>query len=751
MIYILSWIYDHLNLQKKDISKKISLEISRYLSNHVVEIENIEEINLDHENLELIEIKEIKQKEIIGLCKDKKKEISISLREDLKIGNFAITFFDKNKKMYRWANSKDFGGEKETILPKINNNENFEKIISKSDFKFHVSNTAIGHRTDLLCNRGIARELSLFFKTNLIKEDEVFKNLKKIESNNNFFINQKPDDIFFSYIPFLNINERESDLKTSILLSQSNIRAHSFLIDLSNYIMLDIGHPMHIFDAEKVKLPIIGSISKKDQFISLRDGTNMSLHGEDIIFSSKENNILSLAGIAGGKEAAISENTKSIHIEAGCFYPKTIRKSSKNNNIKTESSSRFERGLSPLSTFKAIERCAKIIEDEYKIKLNNEIRYSGNIPEKKIIKVYVKKINEYIGTKIEKKNIEEIFTNLTFIFNQKEDFFDIEIPYFRNDLNIEQDLIEEIARIIGYNNIKLSPIISPVKGFYKRNIYLELKKTILDLFNAHEIYSYGISSIEKSKKIDHIEDENKKLYLKNKYNYDCISLRSSLVTNLFFSLKDKIKRGENKITIFEIAPIWNLEKNEIKERTFLTILFYEKSENKFNFYSKKKIIKELFAIFNIDEIIKFENKNINTPSYYSDLSSNLVFEDNEIGFCGFLNPKIIFNEYGNNGTCFTFEIEVNVFEKVIIKKNNLKNFDISILIENNRKINLIIDELKKDISEISKIEPIDWFKKDEWPDLKSITIRIFYENEIIPGNIYEKCINFFKSKSIKIR
>ena len=343
------------------------------------------------------------------------------------------------------------------------------------------------------------------------------------------------------------------------------------VVDAGNYVMLEMGQPLHVFDFDKLGGKIIVRPAKKGEKIITLDNKKYELDSEILVISDSEKPV-ALAGIKGGKGPEVDSRTKNIALEAANFNFSSIRKTSKKLELKTDASLRFSAGLDPNLTEKAIGRLAQVIQDLAggKIEGVNDVYPKKVVPAK--IKLDFEKVRGLLGVDISDKEIKEILKRLEIkevappqggATSKKNGFF--EIPTIRRDLQIEEDLIEEVGRIYGYENIKakhpLGELILP-----EENELLNFREKIITYFAAtgfSEVYNYSLSDQSELGFLP-AGFQNVLLELKNPPKPESRFLRPSLLPRLFANASFNL-RNFKKIQIFEIGNVFNsFDKQEEK-------------------------------------------------------------------------------------------------------------------------------------------------------------------------------------------
>ncbi len=532
--------------------------------------------------------------------------------------------------------------------------QNLADYLGLNDVIFEVDNKSITHRPDLWSHYGMAREISAFLDVDFkeIKSKEVATEEERIK------IAVKIDD--FSICPrytglvIENIKIEPSPQWMQTRLIAAGVRPINNIVDLTNYIMLEVGQPLHAFDLNKIKteedkVEIFIRKAKKDEEIETLDGEKRKLDSDILVIANKSNPI-AIAGIMGGANSEIDDETTEILLEAANFDFITIRKASKKLGLRTESSMRFEKSLDPNLVELAVKRFVELLQEvcpEAKIisKLTDEKKFA--LKQGPII-LDLNWLESYIGEKIETKKVKKILEKLGFnIIEQNEDQLKVIVPSWRatKDIKNKEDLVEEIIRIYGYNNIKpkMPKIeIEAPKIDKSRKLEREIKN-ILSGIGLTEVYNYSFVNEEQLKKMG--TDYSSHVRLFNPISFQQTMLRQRLIPNLVSNIRINQARYE-VIELFEIGSIYlgisgdinkdnkSKEKLPFQERHLGIIV----SSKKDVFSRAKGIIEYLLAKLNLETLF------IKTEVDYSWVNKSVVADikvnNIDIGVVGKINNRV---------------------------------------------------------------------------------------------------------------
>ena len=408
------------------------------------------------------------------------------------------------------------------------------------------------NRPDCLGVRGIARDLAACGEGSFIQQ-KIEKIKVTSKKNIKVEIARESGCSQFGGCYIEGVQNKESPIWLKKYLESVGQKPISAIVDITNYVMLDINRPLHAYDADKIKEKIIVRRSKKGESFKALDNKNYQLSADHCVISDKEK-VLGLGGIIGGETTGIELDTTNIFLEAASFDPISIAKSSKELGIITDAKYRFERGVDPNSIEEGLIKASKLIQEICGGKISKiNIVGKSNYKEKKI-KFIVSNFNKLIGFSIYNIEAIKILEKLGFIVKNKKTYLDLIVPSFRPDINQEVDIIEELIRIKGYNNIPLAEpnriAFKPALN-YEQKLFHYIQRSIASLGYLETVtWSFASSKIN-----DLLTD--KKLRLTNPISSDLDTLRTSIFSNILTHCKNNIDRGYKNLMLFEIGPVFN--------------------------------------------------------------------------------------------------------------------------------------------------------------------------------------------------
>src|SRR6056300_502419 len=329
----------------------------------------------------------------------------------------------------------------------------------------------------------------------------------------------------------------------------------SAVVDITNYVMLDLNRPLHAYDADKIDKGIIVRNSKKGERFTALDNKDYTLE-ENMCVISDNTGVLGLGGIIGGTRSGTELDTKNVLIESAYFDPRSIRKTSKLLNIDTDAKFRFERGIDPLSIEQGLTRAAELIVEICGGSVSSIDVQSIKEFKNTLIDFNPESFKKITGFEISNKEILEILNNLGFIVEKKRNILSLAVPSWRPDINQEIDIIEELVRIYGYDKIET---IEPKKVRNKPTLNKSQKLFhFLQRAIASKGYLEAITWSFSDSKVNELFSKNKKeSKIVNPISADLNVLRNSIFSNLIIYLNKNLNRGFKDIALFEIGPIFN--------------------------------------------------------------------------------------------------------------------------------------------------------------------------------------------------
>lgn len=637
-----------------------------------------------------------------------------------------------------------------------------KEIYDIDDIVFEVDNKSLTNRPDLWGHYGIAREIAALAGRELKplpKADlSVYNNLPKIDLKIEDPICQR-----YSCLQFENITRHVSPVNMRIRLFYCGMRAINFLADITNYIMLEMGQPMHAFDSRKVEKIRIKRFDKSFDFETL-DGVKRHID-ENTLMICNGNSPVAIAGIMGGLDSEIVEDTSSLTLESATFEASSIRKSSSRLAHRTDASQRYEKSLDPELTVSAIERFVKILSDwDNGVKITSSLTDEYSYKYDKVTLSFDKNfVDRYTGIEISNETIVKTLKALGFGVNLENDSFTVEVPSWRatKDVTLKADIIEEITRIYGYDNFNVNTTVAPlypVRAFVEKTTDEQIKDILVKAFGLHEVHSYIWAYTDECKKLGIEYESNIKLL--NATNPNIETIRKSMVPNQLCQVKSNTSYASD-FGVFEIGRVVNgLKENGMcDEQKKLCITLFSKTKNVVElYYDLANIISSV-----VDDIKhrSLEYKAVTTelnyihPKNYNEIILNGVC----IGNIGIVHPTVS-KKIDKKASVVFLEIDVNKLVGVenagihYVEAPKYPTIDVDVTFVTSRYAP-IADAIKQVNSSLIKKEAVVDTYEDE--SGKSITVRLtfMHEDRTLTKDevmeIVDKIIAILKAQGIEMK
>ncbi len=545
------------------------------------------------------------------------------------------------------------------------------------------------NRGDLLSILGMAYEVGAIYDKP-VKDIDLSHKENKEDINDSFkvVVNTVNCSIFLAKkVENVQIKESPDFIKNRLIAS--GIRPINNVVDISNYVMLETGQPLHFYDADTLDGCLEVRMAKKDEKLTTLDEIERTLKEEDIVISNGKKAI-GLAGVMGGLETEITEKTKNIIIEAAIFDSVKVRRTS-NTILRSEASNRFEKGLDPNRTYMAIERSCNLLEKYADAEVVGGIaKYDKSDKEDRVIDITVDNINSLLGMSVSKKEVIDVFRRLGFTTKDNGDKLTVSVPRRRIDISIKEDLIEEVGRIIGVNNIEGKlPNIAPKMGSYDK-VQRLLRNKLCDL-GLSETLSYVLVPEADAKYFT--KDNTEVVKLLDPLSEDKNTLRHSLSIALYKIYENNKARNLKDVSIFEIGKSFQKEGDNYSETKKLACLmtgdyYLGLTKKKVDFYIIKGIAEEVLDYLGYNGRYSFIKDQDKLPDeMHPGQSAIISVNGNNVGIIGKIHPSIESED--------VYILEIDLDKLATLKVGAMKYKEISKFPTIKKDIALV---LKKDIS-----------------------------------------------------
>ena len=522
------------------------------------------------------------------------------------------------------------------------------------------------NRPDCLSIMGMAVETSASFdlktKHNDIKIENEVSNFS--EFFDDIIVETENCNRYYSKI-LKNIKIGPSPLWLQAYLMQAGVRPVSNIVDLTNFVMLEYGEPLHAFDLDTLKnKKIVVRMAKDGEEMVTLDGETRKLEKDDILITDGSE-IVGLAGVMGGLDSEITDKTVNVLLEGASFNKENIRKTSRRLNLRSEASSRFEKGIDVNLAKTAVDRVCELAEKMEIAEVVDGNKDVGNFDRKeKEIKLRKEKVNNLIGVDFTMDEISNILNRLEIETDVRDDYLIAKVPTVRLDLDIEEDLIEEIARIYGYDNIepkKLKGTLTVGRKPVFRNVEDRIKNQLIGL-GYSEFMTYSFVSPSSYEKANYKEDEKNIIKILNPLGEDYSIMRTTMIPSMIDALSKNYARGNFNVGGFEIGNTFFPTEEELpSERLKLAMGFYDLGDF---YYLKESIEKSLWYL----GINNLEVRRRETSFLHPGRSAEFILNGKSLGVFGEVHPKVLEN-YGLKKRAYVAELDFN-----LIVENTIDNY-----------------------------------------------------------------------------
>ena len=613
-----------------------------------------------------------------------------------------------------------------------------EAIVGENPIKFLELDDEIidfeltSNRGDLLSMLGLAYECAAITGEDVKEPDLSYNEINENIKNELSLKVDTPNAYTFLLKGVKNIKIEESPIYIKNRLIACGIRPINNVVDISNYVMLETGQPLHFYDADKLGNTIGVRNAKNGEKLVTLDEQERILFEEDIVITNGKDAI-GLAGVMGGYSTEIDENTKNVVIECAIFNPINIRKTSK-KLLRSEASIRFEKGLDVNRCYMAIERACNMLEDiAHGEVMSGMIEYNTLSRENKAIEITLEKINSILGYELTTTEVKDCFNKLHFDVKCTKNKFTVIVPTRRIDISIEEDLIEEVGRVYGVDNMRSTlPVFETVEPVFDKKI--RTVKNEMSSLGLSEVYTYSLIDVKDVFKFTN--DEFGLIKVLDPMNEQRVVLRHSMLTSLIEVFDYNKKRGTKDMAIFEVANCFSLINSEyIEEKKLACLCTGEYTEGlnreKYDFYTMKGIVEDLLDNLGYKGRYSFVLGNFPqemhpTKSAYINVSGKIV------GLFGQVHPSLTKDEI------YVMEINLDtLFENRVgkIKIKETTKFpgmykDVAFVLSKETTCDSVIASIKQGGGKLLKnVVVFDYYEGDKIEeDKKSIAYNLYFES-----------------------
>ncbi len=617
------------------------------------------------------------------------------------------------------------------ITDDIPNGTDLKDVYDIDDIIFEVDNKSLTNRPDLWGHYGIAREFAALAGRELkaipVGDLSKYDSLPKVDMKIEDPLCQR-----YSCLQFENISRNVSPVNMRIRLYYCGMRAINFLADLTNYLMLEMGQPMHAFDSRKVEKIRIKRFDKPFEFTTL-DGVERHIDENTLMICNGDKPV-AIAGIMGGLDSEIVDDTTTLTLESATFDAVSIRKSTVRLAHRTDASMRYEKCLDPEMTVTAIARFLKLLTDyDGGVKVVSSLTDEYAFKYDKVSLTFDKAfVNRYTGIEIADDQILKTLNALGFKAELKDGEFKVDVPSWRatKDVTMKADIIEEITRIYGYDNFDVHTACAPlypVRAEIEKTVEDKIKDILVKRFSLHEVHSYVWAYHDEMKELG-IEIENN-VKLVNSTNPNIETIRRSMIPTQLCQLKSNTAFAPD-FGIFEIGRVVDGtdEQGLCVEQKKLGITLFSKTKTTETLYFE---LRDMLAVICDDikhQALAYESAQASHSYQHPKNLNKILCEGVELGEIGVIHPTVL-KKLDKKASVVFAQIDVTAFSQIpdagIVYREISKypeiEVDLSFVTDKFEPIAKAVDALKNSL--IKKIKVVDVYNGE---NSKSITVRLTF-------------------------
>ncbi len=541
------------------------------------------------------------------------------------------------------------------------------------------------NRGDLLSILGMAYEAGAIYDKKVKDIDLTYtENADNVEENFKVKVDTDNCTIFLAK-KAINVKIEESPDFIKNRLMASGVRPINNVVDISNYVMLETGQPLHFYDADKLNGMIEVRMADNGEKLTTLDNIERTLSDEDIVISDGSRAI-GLAGVMGGLDTEITENTKNIIIESAIFNSVKVRKTSQ-KIVRSEASNRFEKGLDPNRTYMAIARACHMLEKYAGATIvGGMAKFDNEKLDNKEIDIKLEDINNLLGTSIEQKDVLDVFRRLAFGTEVGGDVIKVSVPRRRIDISIKEDLIEEVGRIYGVDNIEGKLPEMPMKAGSYDKTSREIRNKMVSL-GLNETLSYILVNEKEAKRFT--KDDAEAVKLLSPLSEDRNTLRHSVLPSLYKIYEYNVAHYNKDISIFELGKAFYKKGEEYGEENHVAVLmsgdyYLGIKKTQVDFYIIKGIAEELLDYLGYGGRYSFVVREDIPEELHPGQSAMISVNNDVVGLIGRVHPEL--------SKVAVYVMEINLDKLLAKKTGKMKYKEISKYPTVKKDLSIVVDK-----------------------------------------------------------
>ena len=633
----------------------------------------------------------------------------------------------------------------------------FKDYLGINDTVFELEITP--NRPDCLSHIGIARELSAYYGKELKYPETEIKNEIEEKTSDNVKVTIEDSNLSRRYVTRIlkNVTVKESPKWLKERIEAIGLRSINNIVDVSNFILMEMNHPNHVFDLDKIEGNEIKvkSAVKGDKLVTLDEQERELEDGDIVICDSKK--ILALGGVMGGLDSEVTDNTKNILLEVAHFNSQNVRKTSRRLTLSSDSSYRFERGIDVEDSIKVINRLANLIQEVAGGEILNGYVDVYPVPhENKVAELNFERLNRFVGKVIPREKVIEILRNLEIDVKDNGETLTLTAPSYRGDLELEQDYFEEVIRMYGFDNIEnILPRVDINKNSTLDTTKLTDRiKTICASVGLKEVINYSFIPKDALQKLKFTGvSEDKLIDISNPITEDFVTMRPTLLYSLIKNAKDNMNRNVSNIRFFEVSRTFEKAEELAKEDIKVGIILAGENDKTlwnpkpvhYDFYDLKGIVEEIFSKLKFQS---FSIKRSVQTEFHPGRSADVFVGKEYIGSFGEIHPDVLENFGLNKKTVLVAEFNIELIKKYINKPFVYQGIikypavprDLALVMNENILVGDVLKTIEKIDKKVEKVELFDIYQGiGVEPGKKSVAISILLRDD--SKTLEEKEIN----------
>ena len=633
----------------------------------------------------------------------------------------------------------------------------FKDYLGINDTVFELEITP--NRPDCLSHIGIARELSAYYGKELKYPETEIKSEISEKTSDNVKVSIEDSNLSRRYVTRIlkNVTVKESPKWLKERIEAVGLRSINNIVDVSNFILMEMNHPNHVFDLDKIEGNEIKvkSAVKGDKLVTLDEQERELEDGDIVICDSKK--ILALGGVMGGLDSEVTDNTKNILLEVAQFNPQNVRKTSRRLTLSSDSSYRFERGIDVEDSIKVINRLANLIQEVAGGEILNGYVDVYPVPhENKVAELNFERLNRFVGKVIPREKVIEILRNLEIDIKDNGETLTLTAPSYRGDLELEQDYFEEVIRMYGFDNIEnILPRVDINKNSTLDTTKLtDRVKTICASVGLKEVINYSFIPKDALQKLKFTGvSEDKLIDISNPITEDFVTMRPTLLYSLIKNAKDNMNRNVSNIRFFEVSRTFEKAEELAKEDIKVGIILAGENDKTlwnpkpvhYDFYDLKGIVEEIFSKLKFQS---FSIKRSVQTEFHPGRSADVFVGKEYIGSFGEIHPDVLENFGLDKKTVLVAEFNIELIKKYINKPFVYQGIvkypavprDLALVMNENILVGDVLKTIEKIDKKVEKVELFDIYQGiGVEPGKKSVAISILLRDN--SKTLEEKEIN----------